>query len=138
MIAVCEERQENTLAKAAAQPSSLFPKDDLYAAYVWRGFFGHGTGRADSTLSSRLAAARFIPAQVLAHWAVPGHGRLFDEGSQRLKVLKVSPRIVVRRFENESSVREFGMLGEAPQGFTSDMTFANVPMPIDARVVWRA
>src|SRR5260370_12494987 len=64
--------------------------------------------------------------------------RLTDKRSQRFKVLQIRARIVVRRFEDERGVRKVRVPREAPQSFTADVAFANVPVPIYARGVRRS
>src|SRR5581483_2198509 len=62
---------------------------------------------------------------------------LGDKRPEAFQILQISPRIVVWRFQDESAVREFGMLREPTQRISADVPFADVPVPIDAWVVRR-
>jgi len=55
-----------------------------------------------------------------------------DERSQPVKILQICARIVVRRFEDERSVRQLWMLRKATQGFCADVALADVPVSIDS------
>ncbi len=55
--------------------------------------------------------------------------------SQHFEILEVRARIVVRSFQNEGCVCEFRMLGDATQRLVANVSFADMPVPIDARVV---
>ena len=52
--------------------------------------------------------------------------------SQPLEVLEVCARIVVRSLENESSMFEFWMTRDAAKCVGADMTFADMPVPVDS------
>ena len=58
--------------------------------------------------------------------------------SQHLEIFDVRARIVVWSLENKSSVFEFWMTGDTAECVGADMTFPDMPMPIDAGVVSRA
>ena len=57
------------------------------------------------------------------------------KGSQRLEIFEICTRIIVWSFEDKGSVFEFWMTSDAAQCIGADVTFADVPVPVDARVV---
>jgi hypothetical protein len=56
--------------------------------------------------------------------------------SQPLEVLQIGARIVVRSFQNERSVFQLRMASDTSQGVCANVSLADVPMAIDAGVVW--
>src|ERR1044072_5405781 len=88
------------------------PSEDEYVD--WRGI----GSRTNSPTQRRLS--RRPPLLIL-------HKR-----AKHLEVFQVRARIVIRRFEDEGAVREFWVLGHAPERVGADVAFADVPMPVDA------
>src|SRR5260370_39968741 len=56
---------------------------------------------------------------------------------ERVEVLQIRPRIVVRSLQDERGMRVFRMARDAAQGFTANVAFADGPVPIDTRVIRR-
>jgi hypothetical protein len=54
---------------------------------------------------------------------------------QHREVFDVGTGVVVWSFENEGSMLELGVPGDALQGVGADMAFTDVPVAVDARVV---
>src|SRR6266850_3501093 len=98
---------------------------------VLNGF--HVVSNTNLTALKRGANETTASGRARSTLSLPTHKR-----SQRFQVLQISARIIVRSLEDERSVRQFRMPRKAAQSCAPDMTFTDVPVPIDARVVRRA
>src|SRR6185369_5938296 len=110
-------------AEFSQEPSSASPgvrcaHPGLYAAVRFADLF-----RVSFILSPELRRAKACRTS---------SGLAFDKRSQRLQVLEVRARIVVRSFQNERGMSQLWMRSKSPQRFSSYVTFADMPVPIDS------